>query len=74
MLQVRDKYIINLSLDTGIVTRTLQIHSRVYTFFIIWHWTYSNFLNIRQMERQRAGLQIKIEELQIINQSLRENW
>ena len=31
------------------------------------------FLNVHQLERQGAELQTKIEELQIINQSLREN-
>jgi hypothetical protein len=31
------------------------------------------FLNVPQLERQGADLQTKIEELQIINQSLREN-
>ena len=31
------------------------------------------FLNIPQLERQGADLQTKIEELQLINQSLREN-
>jgi len=30
------------------------------------------FLNVPQMEGQRTDLQTKIEELQIINQSLRE--
>ena len=30
------------------------------------------FLNVPQLERQGADLQTKIEELQIINQSLRE--
>ena len=34
---------------------------------------YLTFLNIPQLERQGADLQTKIEELQIINQSLREN-
>lgn len=34
---------------------------------------YLTFLNIQQLERQGADLQTKIEELQIINQSLREN-
>jgi hypothetical protein len=31
------------------------------------------FLNVPQLERQRTDLQTKNEELQIINQSLREN-
>jgi hypothetical protein len=31
------------------------------------------FLNVPQLERQGADLQTKIEELRIINQSLREN-
>jgi hypothetical protein len=31
------------------------------------------FLSIPQLERQDADLQTKIEELQLINQSLREN-
>lgn len=31
------------------------------------------FLNVPQLERQDADLQNKIEELQLINQSLREN-
>jgi len=31
------------------------------------------FLNVPQLERQEADLQTKIEELRIINQSLREN-
>lgn len=31
------------------------------------------FLNVPQLERQDAYLQNKIEELQLINQSLREN-
>ncbi len=31
------------------------------------------FLNVSQSERQGADLQTRIEELQIINQSLREN-
>ena len=31
------------------------------------------FFNVPQLERQGADLQTKIEELQIINQSLREN-
>jgi hypothetical protein len=31
------------------------------------------FLNVPQLERQGADLQTKIEELQIINHSLREN-
>jgi TolA-binding protein len=31
------------------------------------------FLNVPHLERQGADLQTKIEELQIINQSLREN-
>jgi hypothetical protein len=31
------------------------------------------FLNIPQLERQGADLQTKIEELQLINQTLREN-
>ena len=34
---------------------------------------YLTFLNIPQLERQGADLQTKVEELQIINQSLREN-
>ncbi|HSF49180.1 MAG TPA: hypothetical protein VLA74_00330, partial [Nitrososphaeraceae archaeon] len=34
---------------------------------------YLTFLNIPQLERQGADLQTKIEELQIINQSLRDN-
>ena len=34
---------------------------------------YLTFLNVPQLERQGADLQTKIEELQIINQSLREN-
>jgi hypothetical protein len=34
---------------------------------------YLTFLNVPQLERQGAGLQTKIEELQIINQSLIEN-
>jgi integrase len=34
---------------------------------------YLTFLNIPQLERQGADLQTKIEELQIINQSLKEN-
>ena len=34
---------------------------------------YLTFLNIPQLERQGADLQTKIEELQLINQSLREN-
>jgi len=34
--------------------------------------SYSNILNVPQLERQ-ADLQTKIEELQLINQSLREN-
>jgi integrase len=34
---------------------------------------YLTFLNVSQLERQGADLQTKIEELQIINQSLREN-
>ena len=35
--------------------------------------SYLTFLNVPQLERQGADLQTKIEELQIINQSLREN-
>ena len=31
------------------------------------------FLNVPQMETQGADLQTKIEEIQLINQSLREN-
>ena len=31
------------------------------------------FLNVPQLERQGADLQTKIEEFQLINQSLREN-
>lgn len=31
------------------------------------------FLNVPQLERQAADLQNKIEELQLINQSLRKN-
>ena len=31
------------------------------------------FLNVPQLERQGADLQTKIEELQLINQTLREN-
>lgn len=31
------------------------------------------FLNVPQLERQDADLQNKIEELQLINQSLRKN-
>ena len=34
---------------------------------------YLTFLNVPQLERQGADLQTKIEELQLINQSLREN-
>src|SRR5215203_4088734 len=34
---------------------------------------YLTFLNVPQLERQGADFQTKIEELQIINQSLREN-
>ena len=34
--------------------------------------SYLTFLNVPQLERQGADLQTKIEELQIINQSLRE--
>ena len=34
---------------------------------------YLTFLNVPQLERQGADLQTKIEELQIINQSLIEN-
>ena len=34
---------------------------------------YLTFLNVPQLERQGADLQTKIEELQIINQSLRHN-
>ena len=34
---------------------------------------YLTFLNVPQLERQGADLQTKIEELQIVNQSLREN-
>ena len=34
---------------------------------------YLTFLNVPQLERQGADLQTKIEELQIINRSLREN-
>jgi hypothetical protein len=34
---------------------------------------YLTFLNVPQLERQGADLQTKIEELQFINQSLREN-
>jgi integrase/recombinase XerD len=34
---------------------------------------YMTFLNVPQLERQGADLQTKIEELQIVNQSLREN-
>lgn len=34
---------------------------------------YLTFLNVSHLERQGADLQTKIEELQIINQSLREN-
>ncbi|HEX2408670.1 MAG TPA: hypothetical protein VHJ38_15825 [Nitrososphaeraceae archaeon] len=34
---------------------------------------YLTFLNAPQLERQGADLQTKIEELQINNQSLREN-
>jgi len=30
------------------------------------------FLNVPQLERQGANLQTKVEELQIINQSVRE--
>jgi hypothetical protein len=33
---------------------------------------YLTFLNVPQLERQGTDLQTKIEELQIINQSLRE--
>ena len=33
---------------------------------------YLTFLNVPQLERQGADLQTKIEELQIINQSLRD--
>ena len=35
--------------------------------------SYLTFLNVPQLERQGADLQTKIEELRIINQSLREN-
>ena len=35
--------------------------------------SYLTFLNMPQMERQGADLQTKIDELQLINQSLREN-
>jgi len=34
---------------------------------------YLTFLNVPQLERQGADLQTKIEELQLINHSLREN-
>ncbi len=34
---------------------------------------YLTFLNVPQLERQGADLQTKIEELQLINRSLREN-
>jgi integrase len=34
---------------------------------------YLTFLNVPQLERQGADLQTRIEELQIVNQSLREN-
>ena len=34
---------------------------------------YLTFLNIQQLNRQGADLETKIEELQLINQSLREN-
>jgi hypothetical protein len=34
---------------------------------------YLTFLNVPQLERQGADLQTKVEELQLINQSLREN-
>ena len=34
---------------------------------------YLTFLSIPQLERQGADLQTKIDELQLINQSLREN-
>jgi hypothetical protein len=34
---------------------------------------YLTFLNLPQLERQGADLQTKVEELQLINQSLREN-
>ncbi len=34
--------------------------------------SYLTFLNVPQLEGQRTDLQTKIEELQIINQSLRE--
>jgi hypothetical protein len=34
---------------------------------------YLTFLNVLQLERQGADFQTKIEELQLINQSLREN-
>jgi hypothetical protein len=34
---------------------------------------YLTFLNVPQLKRQGADLQTKIEELQLINQSLREN-
>jgi hypothetical protein len=34
---------------------------------------YLTFLNVPQLERQGADLQTKIEELQIVNQALREN-
>lgn len=40
---------------------------------IIKKFTYLTFLNVPQLERQDADLQNKIEELQLINQSLREN-
>ncbi len=43
-------------------------------FYIIYESEqYLIFLNILQLERQGADLQTKIEELRIINQSLREN-
>jgi hypothetical protein len=67
-------FCITTGVDRREWTRTLQLHSRVYTIRIFKKIKpYLTFLNVPQLERQGADLQTKIEELQLINQSLREN-
>ncbi len=52
-----------------IYSKLLIIYSLIYQKIVM----YLIFLNVSQLERQGADLQTKIEELQIINKSLREN-
>ena len=52
---------------------TFQESLKVATFLDRFTIGMLTFLNVPQLERQGADLQTKIEELQLLNQSLKEN-